>query len=465
MKTIFTKAVSVTLAATMVLTSMVIMPGVAVETQAAAKSSNYKLVWSDEFNGKTLNTNNWNYSIGNSGDDGNNPGWGNNESQYYTNSEKNLSLSNGILNITAHEELTEGYAYSSARINTSGKQSFKYGRMEARIKLPSLDGVWPAFWMLGVNQRGWPWCGEIDILEAWNTYQFAQGAFHWNQGVGENSFYDPQYSYSQLNAISSRYKWFDKTQWHIYAVEWDSKYIRYFVDNTEYYKVDITTADKKDEGNKAYYFVLNVAVGGNLPAMTPVKGTLPATMQVDYVRAYQKDSDNGYKNSKWTEQNQVKKYTVKLKSRGKTLATALAFDGETINFPNVKRSKYVLKGWYSNGKKVTAKTRVRANMTVTAKWTKVSVKKATLKTAKSKKKGMAYLKYKVKNGAKGYQAKYGRNKKLKKYKTSSTTSKKITIPFLKSGKKYYFSVRAYKFDSKKKKVYGKWSKVKSVTIK
>ena len=195
--------------------------------------------------------------------------------------------------ITAIEEKTVDpknskvtYSYTSGRITTAGKQDFQYGRMEARIKLPSLKGVWPAFWMLGVNQKGWPWCGEIDILEAWNTISFAQGAFHWNAGVGDDSPYDNKYVSGQLNASYSRYNWYDKTQWHIYAVEWDNEYIHYFVDDVEFYKVNISTADKKDEGMKSYYFLLNMAVGGNLPGVAPDAGTLPATMEVDYVRAY-----------------------------------------------------------------------------------------------------------------------------------------------------------------------------------
>lgn len=469
MRGLVKKIMSIALATAVAATSISVVP--TIETSAAEKKNTaYKLVWSDEFNGTSLNKDNWNYNIGNGGS---NPGWGNNELEYYTDSEKNVSVSDGTLKITALEEKIADpdnpkvtYSYTSGRITTAGKQSFKYGRMEARIKLPSLKGVWPAFWMLGENQKGWPWCGEIDILEAWNTYNFAQGAFHWNAGVGEDSSYDSKYVSAQLNATNPKYSWFDKTQWHIYAVEWDEEYIHYFVDDVEYFKVNVSTADKKDEAIKQYYFILNVAVGGNLPGVAPDAGTLPATMEVDYVRAYQRTSDNGSNTSNWTEQSKVPTYAVTLKNGSKTVTGTTEYDGNTIDLPTLSKKGYLFKGWYTSaGKAVTDTTRVRENMTVVAKWTKVKVNKPKVTTVKSRKKGMIYAKYSIKNGANGFQIKYGTTKKLKKGKTTSTTSKSITIPFLKSGSKYYVKVRAYKLDSKKKKIYGKWSKVKSITVK
>ena len=476
MRKLMNKVLGTTLAIAMVVTCM---PVANVKNVHAAEKKNtaYKLVWSDEFNGTSLNMNNWNYNIGNSGTDGKNPGWGNNELEYYTDSEKNVSVSDGTLKITAIEEKTVDpknskvtYSYTSGRITTAGKQDFQYGRMEARIKLPSLKGVWPAFWMLGVNQKGWPWCGEIDILEAWNTISFAQGAFHWNAGVGDDSPYDNKYVSGQLNASYSRYNWYDKTQWHIYAVEWDNEYIHYFVDDVEFYKVNISTADKKDEGMKSYYFLLNMAVGGNLPGVAPDAGTLPATMEVDYVRAYQRTSDNGTNSAKWTEQNQVPTYQITMKDGKKTVSNVNAYDGETLDLPVLTKKRYTFNGWYtSDGKEITEKYRVRQNTTIVAKWTKVTVKQPKLTKLVNKKKGTIYAKYSIKgkkaDSPKGYQIKYGTNKKLKKGKVTSTTSKNITIPFLKSGKTYYVKVRGYKLDSKNKKVFGKWSKIKSITVK
>ena len=153
------KLLTGTLAFTMVLTSAAVQFNTT-EVKADTAGSDYKLVWSDEFNGTALNTDNWTYDLGNGGS---NAGWGNNEKEYYTNRTDNVYVSDGTLKITALEQKFNRYNYTSGRIKTAGKQTFKYGRMEARIKLPSLNGVWPAFWMLGVDQKGWPWCGEFDI--------------------------------------------------------------------------------------------------------------------------------------------------------------------------------------------------------------------------------------------------------------------------------------------------------------
>ena len=155
----------------------------AIKSQNVSAAGNYKLVWSDEFTGNELNRDNWTPLTGNGG---NNVGWGNNELEYYQDSSDNIQVSGGTLKIIAKEqkvtdekEQRVNFDYTSARMVTSGKASFQYGKLEARIKLPSLSGVWPAFWMMGYNDKGWPYCGEIDILETWNTDQFAQGAWHW----------------------------------------------------------------------------------------------------------------------------------------------------------------------------------------------------------------------------------------------------------------------------------------------
>ena len=134
------------------------------------------------------------------------------------------------------------------------------------------------------------------------------------------------------------------------------------------------------------------------------------------------------------------------------------------------KKRYTFNGWdTSDGKEITEKYRVRQNTTIVAKWTKVTVKQPKLTKLVNKKKGTIYAKYSIKgkkaDSPKGYQIKYGTNKKLKKGKVTSTTSKNITIPFLKSGKTYYVKVRGYKLDSKNKKVFGKWSKIKSITVK
>jgi len=121
----------------------------------------YKLIWSDEFDSTSLDPSIWSFETGNNG------GWGNNELEYYTNRTQNCNVQNGMLNFTAVKESYSGYNYTSARILTQNKFSVKYGKIEARIKLPYGQGIWPAFWMLGddINQVSWPGCGEIDIME------------------------------------------------------------------------------------------------------------------------------------------------------------------------------------------------------------------------------------------------------------------------------------------------------------
>lgn len=438
---------------------------------SAAKNSRYQLVWSDEFNGTELNTENWTYEIGNSGSDGNNPGWGNKELEYYTDRPENISVSNGTLKITAIEEKYEGCNYTSARIKTADKQSFRYGKLEARMKLPMVDGVWPAFWMMGYNEKGWPYCGEIDIMEAWNTGQFAQGAYHWYNELGTGVLGGAQYRWRQMNNIMNDFKGFDKSQWHTYAVEWDENEIKWLVDDKEYYTLDITSKDKS-EAHGLYYFILNVAVGGTLPAMAPVSGTLPATAEVDYVRAYQLSTNPAsYYSGTWKEQSQVPSFTATVKNGSKIVSATQMYDGETLVLPELKKKGYTFKGYYTKaGKKVTADTRIRANTAVngkveiSAKWTKVKVKKAVISKLTSGKK-VAKLKFKKISGVKGYQVKYSQKKSVKGGKTTSIEGRSIAIPKLKSGKVYYFKARAYKFDSRNKKVYGKWSKVKSIVVK
>ena len=234
--------------------------------QAAVSAQALQLVWSDEFDGTSLNTAKWNYENGNLNV--------NNEQQYYQTS--NVSVSNGNLVITARKQSVGGKPYTSGRINTNGKFSQKYGRIEASIKLPAVQGLWPAFWMLGTNigepNVGWPKCGEIDIMEHVNTGNTVLGTIHW---------FNTAYTYYGGNTTTS------PTNYHLYAVEWDAGSIRWYVDGVQFHTANIlNNINGTDEFHKNFFIILNVAVGGNLPGQNINDNALPASMLVDYVRVY-----------------------------------------------------------------------------------------------------------------------------------------------------------------------------------
>ncbi|MFP4471781.1 MAG: family 16 glycosylhydrolase, partial [Bacteroidales bacterium] len=230
------------------------------------------LVWAEEFNYTGLPDDTyWNIETGGTG-------WGNNELQYYTDSESNLYVDNGMLTITAKEEQVGGRDYTSARITTQGKFDVKYGRIEARIKLPYGQGLWPAFWMLGANIStvGWPACGEIDIMEmvgGTNGDNTCYATIHWDDN-GNHAQYGE--SYTLPSGIFA-------DDYHVFAVEWDAQEIRGYMDDVQYYTVDITSLS---EFHNNFFIILNVAVGGNWPGPPDETTEFDQVMEVDYVRVY-----------------------------------------------------------------------------------------------------------------------------------------------------------------------------------
>ncbi|WP_428328298.1 family 16 glycosylhydrolase [Mucilaginibacter sp.] len=229
------------------------------------KAVTYNLIWSDEFNGTGVDGSKWNIDNGNPGV--------NNEQEYYQ--AANVTESGGNLVITAKQQSVGGQPYTSAKLNTSGKFSVQYGRIEARIQLPMVTGTWPAFWMLGNNigSVGWPNCGEIDIMEHVNTTNTILGTMHWNGGNGH-----VQYGSSTTTTPGS---------FHVYAVEWDSSSIRWYVDNTLYQTGNIqNNINNTGAFQLPFYIILNLAIGGDLPGNTIDNGSLPTNMLVDYVRVY-----------------------------------------------------------------------------------------------------------------------------------------------------------------------------------
>ena len=232
-----------------------------------AQAQSWQLVWSDEFNG-TIGPD-WVFETGAGG-------WGNNELEYYR--QENATIENGNLVITAKREDFGGAHYTSARMKTQGKRSWTYGRMEARIKLPVKQGTWPGWWMLGSNisSVGWPASGELDIMEQINTGNTVYGTAHWQAANGSQADYG-----NSLVTTPGDY--------HVYAIEWDADYIKWFVDGTQYHIMQITGGTGNTQAfAKDFFLLLNMAVGGNWPGFTIDDASLPAKMYVDYVRVYQK---------------------------------------------------------------------------------------------------------------------------------------------------------------------------------
>jgi beta-glucanase (GH16 family) len=236
------------------------------------------LIWSDEFNkpeGTSPNATKWAYDIGRGSN-----GWGNNESQYYTNRAENVSTDGqGNLKIIAKKEQYSGSNYTSARILTKGKFSQKYGRFEARIKLPRGQGIWPAFWMLGDNFTtvGWPNCGEIDLMEyLGHEVSKVHSTVH---GPGYSGGSSVSSSYTLTNAR------FDNS-FHVFAAEWSSNTIKFYVDENLYHTITPNNVKGNWVFDQPFFMILNVAIGGNWPGYPNASTYFPQTMYIDYVRVY-----------------------------------------------------------------------------------------------------------------------------------------------------------------------------------
>ncbi len=258
-----------------------------------------RLVWSDEFDGGVLDGSKWDYQLGvrdvyNNGQMAEGPWfWGNNELQYYT--KDAVSLAEGVLTITAERKsnLPESRQFTSARIVTRDRGYWTYGYFEARMKLPEGTGMWPAFWLLpqpekgmGTNNRygGWPANGEIDIMEARGRLPAeSSGTLHYG---GDRDVYA-----TGTAALASPI-----SGWHVYALEWRSDHISWFVDGTEFLRVEssrwYTGSSPKEDNPSApfdvpFYIIIDLAVGGNFDGgKAPDPSFTSAAMQVDYVRVY-----------------------------------------------------------------------------------------------------------------------------------------------------------------------------------
>lgn len=236
-----------------------------------AQSKGKKLVWEEQFKSKELDSKNWNIELG---DGCPNCGWGNNERQLYT--KENQKLVNGNLVITAKKQEDK---YTSARITTKGKKEFKYGYFEARAKLPLGHGIWPAFWMLGANidTVGWPKCGEIDILEYIGK----------ERNVVFTSLHTQDSHGNTLNTKKTKVETIEQG-FHLYAIDWNSDKIDFYVDNKLVYT--FSPKDKTEAVwpfNQPFYFLINLAVGGNFGGPEVDDSIFPQEFVVDYIKVYQ----------------------------------------------------------------------------------------------------------------------------------------------------------------------------------
>ncbi|MBN2163081.1 MAG: glycoside hydrolase family 16 protein [Pontiellaceae bacterium] len=251
-----------------------------------------ELVWSDEFNGSSIDFNTWTYDVGGGG-------FGNGQLEYDTARSENSYIENGCLVIEARRENYSGNAFTSARMLTQGRFAFKYGSLEARIKLPdTANGLWPAFWLLGNNFPGinWPGCGEIDILEAGSTGGILEGtqhekincAIHYSNAAG-----DYEYKTQWLNASDVLGPVDLSADFHRYRLEWTPTALSFFIDDVQFASWDIS-ADSFSEYHQPHFVILNVAVGGwnyvEISDPGQITAPFPAKMQVDWVRL----EDNGY---------------------------------------------------------------------------------------------------------------------------------------------------------------------------
>lgn len=235
----------------------------------------YTLKWNDEFNEPTLDDASWNFETGGNG-------WGNNELEYYNNSIKNCFITNrNYLVLEARRETIGNNNYTSARIQTLGKREFTYGRIDIRAKLPSGQGIWPALWMLGSNITtvSWPACGEIDMMEILgNAPAKTYGTLHWGQtGTGGSSLGS---NYSLTNDDFSK-------KFHVFTTIWTADKIEWYVDDVKYFTANKTAITGNYPFDNPFFFIFNIAVGGNWPGSPDGTTVFPQRMIVDYIRVFQ----------------------------------------------------------------------------------------------------------------------------------------------------------------------------------
>jgi beta-glucanase (GH16 family) len=256
-----------------------VKPKKSVVTDTIVQYPGYRLSWSDEFNGNSLNMKDWSFDNGNGCPS--NCGWGNNELEFYTDRPTNLFFKDGNLVIEARKEDYKGKPYTSAKIITRDKKAFLFGRIDIRAKLPKGKGIWPAFWMMPQENKygGWPTSGEIDMMEmigheANKTY----GTLHFGPGPGS----------TQLGGNTSLSSGIFNDDFHLFSLEWKKDEISWYLDGKLFSKhTRAETGNATYPFNESFYFIINLAVGGNWPGNPDETTILPQQLIVDYIRLYQ----------------------------------------------------------------------------------------------------------------------------------------------------------------------------------
>jgi len=239
-----------------------------------AATGSWTLVFSDEFDAPgALDPAKWGYEIGY---------LRNQEAQYYTSRSENVRAEGGSLVIEARKEPYQGYAYTSASVNTRGRFEFTYGRVEVRAQLPTGNGTWPAIWMLGtsIDQAGWPGCGEIDVME---NVGFDPLRVH---GSVHTAAYNHVAGTQKTASVAVASPWQD---FHVYAMEWHPDRIDVFVDDARYFTFrNEGTGSRAWPFDKPQYLLVNLAIGGSWGGQKGIEDALfPHRYFVDYVRVYQ----------------------------------------------------------------------------------------------------------------------------------------------------------------------------------
>jgi beta-glucanase (GH16 family) len=278
------------------------------------EASRWKLVWSDEFDGDTIDPSKWDFDLGNGFYDYQHhawvPGWGNEELQYYTRERENAFVRDSVLHIRALKEALHGCGYTSARLKTRRRDgaplfSKLYGKFEFRAKVPHGKGLWPALWMLPQDDRygGWAASGEIDVMEILGEEpRKTLGSIHFGSSFPKRELVTHTLVLPEAGTVAD---------WHVYAVEWEPGEIRWSLDGVVWATQNFWWSCSRKRGSRGlaakdsadlnpwpapfdqpFYLVMNVAVGGNFPGAPNEQTQFPAELLVDYVRVY--DRVGGY---------------------------------------------------------------------------------------------------------------------------------------------------------------------------